>query len=76
MNDNICERINLTTMEKNFLIQLLSIFDENRDNMYYEVDSDPEAKEAFDNLCLACDYSNKPEMTEETTQKCLKILGS
>jgi len=76
MKKDILKRINLTEMEKNFMIQLLSVFDENRDSMYYEIDTDLEAKEAFDSLCEACGYSNEPEMDEETTDKCLKILGS
>ena len=76
MKKNVLKRLKFTEMEKNFMVQLLSVFDENRDEMYYEIDTDTEAKEAFDNLCIACGYSNEPEMDAETVDKCLKILGN
>jgi len=47
MEKTIQERIKLTKMEKNFMIQLLLMFDENRDDMYYEIDNDPEAKKSI-----------------------------
>jgi len=76
MKNKICERIKLSKMEKRFLIQLLLVFDENRDEMYYEIDTDMKAKKAFDNLCVACGYSNEPEMDAKIVEKCLKKLGS
>jgi len=74
--NDICKRIKLTKMEKDFMIQLLSVFDENKDNMYYEIDTDEEAKEAYDNLKIACGYPEEKEMDEKTVENCLKILGS
>jgi len=75
-NHEVFKRLKFTEMEKNFMIQLLSVFEENKDDMYYEIDSDAEAKEAFDSLCMVCGYSNKPQMNEEAVNKCLKKLGS
>ena len=61
--ENVKLRIRLTKMEKAFLSQLLSVFEENKDSMYYEIDIDEKAREAFENLSKACGYSsNKPEM--------------
>jgi len=74
--ENILKRIKLDEMEKKFLVQLLSMFYENKDDMYYEIDSDLEARKAFENLSMACGYSNKPEMNKKTVKNCLKILGS
>ncbi len=76
MKNNVMSRIKFTEMEKKFMVQLLYIFDEDRDSMYYEIDSDVEARKAFMDLSKACGYSNKPEMNKKTVQKCLKILGS
>lgn len=76
MKNNVMSRIKFTEMEKKFMIQLLSGFDENIDSMYYEIDSDSKAKKAFLDLSKACGYSNKPEMDKETVEKCLKKLGS
>ena len=73
---DICKRIKLTKMEKDFMIQLLSVFDENKDDMYYEIDTDKQAKKAYDNLKIACGYPKEEEMNAETVEKCLKILGS
>lgn len=76
MKNDVRKRIKLTKMEKKFLIQLLSVFDENKDEMYYEIDTDKEAKEAYDNLKIACDYPKETEMDLETVNQCLRILGS
>jgi len=75
-DNNITKRLKFTEMEKKFMIQLLSVFDENRDEMYYDIDHNLEAKKAFDDLCIACGYSNDSEMDSDTVDKCLKILGS
>ena len=69
-------RIKFTEMEKKFMVQLLSVFDENKDSMYYEIDSDTAARKAFMDLSKACGYSNKPEMNKKIVEKCLKVLGS
>ncbi len=76
MKNSVIDRIKFNEMEKKFMIQLLSFFDENRDDMYYEIDNDDKAKKAFLDLSKACGYSNKPEMNKKTVKKCLKILGS
>ena len=76
MKNDALKRLKFTKMEKKFMVQLLSLFDENRDEMYYDINADLEAKKAFDNLCIACGYSNEPEMDAKTVDKCLKILGS
>ena len=69
-------RIKFTEMEKKFMIQLLSVFEENKDDMYYEIDSDAKARKAFLDLSKACGYSNKPEMDSKTVEKYLKKLGN
>ena len=69
-------RIKFTEMEKKFMIQLLSVFEENKDSMYYEIDSDSKARKAFIDLSKACGYSNKLEMNKKTVEKCLNKLGS
>jgi len=76
MMKEIHKRIKFTEMEKKFMIQLLSVFDENKDSMYYEIDTDEEAKEAYDSLKIACEYPEETEMDEKAVENCLKILGS
>lgn len=73
---DVTSRIKFTNMEKKFMVQLLSVFEDNKDSMYYEIDSDAKAKTAFLNLSKACGYSSEPEMNSETVEKCLKTLGS
>lgn len=74
--DDVMSRIKFNEMEKKFMVQLLCVFEDNKDNMYYEIDSDSKAKKTFNDLSRACGYSNKPEMNKKTVAKCLKILGS
>lgn len=74
--NDVSKRIKFTDMEKKFMVQLLSIFDEDRDEMYYNINTNLEARKAFDNLCIACGYSNEPEMDTNVVDECLKKLGS
>lgn len=74
--DSVSKRIKLNKDEKNFLWQLLSVFWENKDDMYYEIDTDPKMNKVFKDLSKLCGFSTEPQMNKKAVDKCLKVLGS